>query len=100
MLTPRSTDYNLRNTEAKLNLPKPRTNYLKRSFSYSGAILWNYLPVNIRTLNSLETFKREIDRYNRIPVGLLHGNLVKQYYYFQFCLLYIIFINVVLYFLM
>ena len=63
LFTSRSTDYNLRNTEAKLNLPKPRTNYLKRSFSYNEAMLCNNLPVNIRMLNSLETLIREIDRY-------------------------------------
>ena len=28
--------YNLRDSEGKLTLPKPSTNYLKRSFSYSG----------------------------------------------------------------
>ena len=32
-------DYNLRNLEGKLSLPKPNTNYLKRSFCYSGACL-------------------------------------------------------------
>ena len=31
--------YNLKNTEGKLSLPQPRTNYCKRSFSYSGAVL-------------------------------------------------------------
>ena len=82
LFTRRSTEYNLRNGEAKLNLPKPRTNYLKRSISYSRAMLWNNLPVNIRTLNSLETFQREIVRYYRTSVGLLHGNILKQYYYF------------------
>ena len=35
--------YNLRDSEGKLTLPKPNTNYLKRSFSYSGAMLWNNL---------------------------------------------------------
>ena len=35
----RGLDYNIRNSEMKLNLPKPRTNYLKRSFCYSGAVL-------------------------------------------------------------
>ena len=37
------TSYRLRNTENKLALPQPRTNYLKKSFSYSGAGLWNSL---------------------------------------------------------
>ena len=31
----------------KLNLPKPRIDYLKRSFGYSGALMWNSLPENI-----------------------------------------------------
>ena len=37
----------------KLNLPKPRTDYLKRSFGYSGALLWNSLPENIRAIRSI-----------------------------------------------
>ncbi len=37
----RGSEYNLRNFEMKLNLPKLRTNYLKRSFQYSGALLWS-----------------------------------------------------------
>ena len=40
--------YRLRNTENKLVLPQPRTDYLKRSFLYSGAQLWNNLPVDLR----------------------------------------------------
>ena len=56
----RSTEYNLRNSFNKLSLPKPRTNYLKRSFSYSGAQLWNSLPENIRKIKSTGQFKREI----------------------------------------
>ena len=38
------TNYSLRDTEGKLAIPKPRTNYLKNSFGYSGAVLWNSLP--------------------------------------------------------
>ena len=58
----RSTSYNLRDSEIKLDLQKPLTNYRKRSFSYSGALLWNSLPVNLRKIDSLGRFKREIDR--------------------------------------
>ena len=57
----RSTAYNLRNSENTLFVPKPRTNYGKRSFSYSGAVLWNELPQNMRAIGSLNQFKREID---------------------------------------
>ena len=59
----RGTPYNLRDPEIKLvvDRPKPRTNYLKRSFGYSGALLWNSLPANLRKLDSPGRFKREID---------------------------------------
>jgi len=58
----RSTPYNLKSLEIKLDLPKPRTNYLKRSFGYSGALLRYY--------DSLGRFKRKIDRfYNNIQPG-------------------------------
>ncbi|CAH3195047.1 unnamed protein product, partial [Porites evermanni] len=49
----RSTMYNLRDSEIKLDLPKPRTNYRKRSFGYSGAVLWNSLPLSLRKLDAL-----------------------------------------------
>ena len=52
----RSTDYDLRNSFHKLTLPRPRTNYLKRSFSYSGALLWNSLPENVREIKSIRKF--------------------------------------------
>ena len=35
------TGYSLRNTEDKHTVPLPRTNFLKNSFRYSGAVLWN-----------------------------------------------------------
>ena len=50
MFSFRGLGYNIRNSQIRLNLPKPRTNYLKRSFCYSGAILWNSLPQDIRKL--------------------------------------------------
>ena len=59
----RSTKYNLRDSEIKLNLPKPRTNYCKRALGYSGALLWNSLPVHLRKSDSLRYFKRELDKF-------------------------------------
>ena len=56
----RETAYNLRDSENKLNVPLPRTNYYKKSFSYSGATLWNSLPRDIRQAESLGLFKRLI----------------------------------------
>lgn len=49
--------YNLRNTEHKLALPLPRTNYAKKSFSYSGGFLWNSLPNEVRTATTIKSFK-------------------------------------------
>ncbi|CAB4026927.1 Hypothetical predicted protein, partial [Paramuricea clavata] len=41
----RSHDYNLRNSDMKLNLPFPKTDYLKKSISFNGVKLWNDLPI-------------------------------------------------------
>ena len=60
LLSTHSTQYNFRDSEAKLELPMPRTNYGKRAFCYSGALLWNNLPISLRKENSLGYFIREI----------------------------------------
>ena len=52
--------YNLRGTRFDLQLPKPKTNFLKRSFSYRGAKTWNDLSNDTRELSSLSTFKNAI----------------------------------------
>ena len=59
MFTDRSatSTYSLRNCEGKLALPLPRTNFLKNSFSYSGAVLWNSLPTNLQQAQTLASFK-------------------------------------------
>ena len=54
----REVAYNLRDSENKRNVSLPHTNYYKNSFSYSGAILWNSLPCNLREAESLGQFKR------------------------------------------
>ena len=44
----------------KLQLSKPRTDYLKRSFEYSGAVLWNDLPESLKSsCSSLGVFKKK-----------------------------------------
>ena len=59
----RTTKYDVRNLEMKLNLPKPNTNYLKKSLSYRAASLWNNLPNNLRMIESLRSYKREANRF-------------------------------------
>ena len=48
--------YNLRDSENKLTLPLPRTNYYRNSFCYSGAVLTNNLPTDVRQAKSLAGF--------------------------------------------
>ena len=39
-----------------------QTNYLKWSFSHSGAMLWNILPKSLKNAASVEHFKRNIKK--------------------------------------
>ena len=49
-------NYNLRNSDFKFYLPKPKTEHMKKSISYSGAKLWNNLPSEVRNSVSINTF--------------------------------------------
>ena len=51
------TQYELRDTVGKLAVPLPRTNYLKNSFGYQGAVLWNSLPHDLRQAQTLNGFR-------------------------------------------
>jgi hypothetical protein len=46
--------YQLRSNGLNFQLDKPRTNFLKKSFSYSGAKCWNDLPNKVKT-NEMST---------------------------------------------
>ena len=56
-----NSKYSLRSNNVKLSLPKPKTNFLKRSFSYRAAKGWNDLSdemtKNVQNL-SLPYFKQ------------------------------------------
>ena len=51
------------NSEIRLALPQPRTDYFRKRFSYSGATLWNSLPVDIRTSKTLNEFKTGLSNF-------------------------------------
>ena len=55
MFTDRSaiSAYSLRNCEGKLTVPLPRINFLKNSFSYNGAVMWNSLLTNLRQAQTI-----------------------------------------------
>ena len=61
LFAPRIPNYYFRNAKKKLMLPKPRTDNLKRSFSYRGALLWNNLPFG----NTYTKFLRSL--YEKFP---------------------------------
>ena len=52
--------YNLRDSDCSPAIPQPRTNCYKRSLAYSGAALWNSLPLDIRQSPSLDEFKSKL----------------------------------------
>jgi len=56
--------YNLRDSDCSLAIPQPRTNFCKRSLSYSGAVLWNSLPFDIRQSHSFDEFKSKLKNYD------------------------------------
>ena len=51
----------LRNAECNVVLDHvPKTEYYNGSFSYRGGILWNSLPIDIKTSESKAIFKRKL----------------------------------------
>ena len=59
-----SESYGLRSsTQQKLCIPKHKNELFKRSLQYSGAIIWNDIPLQIRTASTLQTFKSNLFRH-------------------------------------
>ena len=56
------TSYNLRDSDNKLAIPLPRTNYYKNSFS--DAVLCNSLPSAARQATSLSNFRQLLIKSN------------------------------------
>ena len=84
LFSQRDAEYNLRNLEGKLTLPKPNTNYLKRSFCYSGACLWNNLPQYVRNADLLDSPNAQSSKYltYRIPTRQSCKTVVKRFLLF------------------
>ena len=59
-----TSSYRLRNSEMRLALPQPRTDYVRKSFSYSIAALWNSLPTDIRVSKTLGEFKTKQSNFS------------------------------------
>ena len=56
MFSVRDFHYSIRHSKNILHVPKQRTDYLKWSFGYSGAVLWNWLPSELRKSLTLTRF--------------------------------------------
>ena len=58
-----------------LSLPRPRIDMFKTSISFSGAYLWNNLPLTVRSCQSLSSFKRKFRAHLKVVAydGLWHN---------------------------
>ena len=63
--------YSFRDSQNRLAIPKPCTDYMKQLFGYSGVVhvLWNDTPSSVRKTTTPPSFK----------IRLTHGKLVKQW---------------------
>ena len=53
-----NTNYALRSiSNLNMRLQKPRTNALKKTFSYAGSEAWNQLPCSLKEIDNLCMFK-------------------------------------------
>ena len=51
-------NYHLCDTATDLTLPKPKRQFLKRSFKFSGTMLWNQLPNEAKSISSFKSLIR------------------------------------------
>ena len=59
-----ATRYSLRSAEhGNLFVPRPNSNFMKRTFHYSGTILWNSLPTSLKSMQNIDTFKIKYMQY-------------------------------------
>ena len=47
-----------------VSLPRPRTEFLKKSIAYRGTILSNFLSNDIRAEDNVNSFKRKVTKSN------------------------------------
>lgn len=61
-LSKKETKYALRNVD-NLILPKPNSNYCKRTFFYRGSKMYNELPINLRRPNTVTLFRNGLNEW-------------------------------------
>ena len=50
-------------SDSQLIVPRTKTKAGERAFSVAGPLAWNSLPVTVRQLSSLSSFKRDLKTY-------------------------------------
>ena len=68
---PMPASYNLRSTDTDIALPKPSRKFLRKTFKYSEAKLWNSLSREAKEAQSISIFKQNLVRYH-VRSHLLH----------------------------
>ena len=54
----------LRNTKTDLTVPRRKSAFGQKCFSYEGAKLWNDLSIEVKSSKSYEIFKKRINNAN------------------------------------
>ena len=58
------SSYGLRSSaHQKICIPKHKNELFKRTFQYSGAVIWNNIPLSIRSASTLQTFKNKLSKH-------------------------------------
>jgi len=56
--------YSLRSSQSmNVIVPSGNSSYLKSSFMYNGAVLWNDLPANVKNINDVNVFKSALREF-------------------------------------
>ena len=59
-----SNVYSLRSSaKGNVFVPRPNSNFMKRTVHYSGTILWNSLPPNLKLIQDIDLFKKKYTDY-------------------------------------
>ena len=54
------SSYSLRSANSgNVFVPRPNSNFMKKTFHYSGTILWNSLPKHLKNIQSIDSFKKQ-----------------------------------------
>ena len=61
-------------TNQNFAIPKPKLTLYKESISYSGPVIWNNIPNDIRYLSNVSSFSKNVSNWNNEYVRQLYLN--------------------------